>query len=227
MMQLEERGKWIDRIRADLPVIHPEAGNGAVWRTQWSCYRFIEDQVGPGSRTLETGVGVSTVLFAAWGCNHLAVVPFGDEVAVESYCDDNGIDRGSLRFDRRPSEEALPTITGEFDLFLVDGGHGFPLPIIDWFYGAALLRRGGVVVFDDVHLPQVRLLIDNFIEPDPRWERLAGNAKWAAFRRLSEGSLSESEGDQSFFPAPPLSLRGQVKAAMPMWLKRRLRTLWK
>jgi len=218
------RHEWVSRLGAEPPVIHRHADNGAVWSTEASCYRFMAGQVGPGSRTLETGVGVSTVLFAAWGCDHLAVVPFAEEVAViEDYCDDHQIDRSSLAFDLRPSEIALPTLERpSLDLVFIDGGHGFPLPIIDWFYGAALLRKGGVVVFDDVQLHQVRLLIDTFIEPDPRWERLAGTDKWCAFRRLTEGSLSEGEWVQPFFPSPVVPMRDRISALTPIWLKRRL-----
>jgi hypothetical protein len=51
--------------------------------------------------------------------------------------------------------------TGELDLVFIDGSHGYPLPVIDWFYGAGLFRRGGVVVLDDVQLPQVESLIEN------------------------------------------------------------------
>ena len=218
------RLEWIRRLRAEPPVIHSDAENGAVWSTQGSCYRFMAGQVAPGSRTLETGVGVSTVLFAAWGCDHLAIAPCAEEAAViEAYCDDRQIDRGSLAFDLRPSEAALPTLDRpDLDLVFIDGGHGFPLPVIDWFYGAALLRKGGVVVFDDVQLDQVRWLLDTFIGPDPRWERLAGTDKWTAFRRLGEGPLSEGEWDQPFFPSPPVPFRDRMSALTPLWVKRRL-----
>jgi hypothetical protein len=224
---LEQRLKWVDLLDAEPPVIHPHANNGAVWSTERSCYRFMAELLEPGSRTLETGVGVSTVLFTAWGCDHLAIVPFADEVAIiETYCDDHGIDHRSLEVDLRPSEVALPRVDRtDLDLVFVDGGHGFPLPVIDWYYGASLLRKGGVVVFDDVQLPQVRSLLQMFVDPDPRWERLAGTDKWAAYRRHSAGSLSEGEWMQPFFPEPPVPLRDRVRAVVPLAVKRRLYAL--
>jgi hypothetical protein len=187
-------------------------------------------EVGPESRTLETGVGVSTVLFAAWGCRHLAVAPFQHEADILlDYCAANGIDTRFLRFDVRTSQVALPTATGigHLDLLLIDGCHGFPMPIIDWFYGAGMLQKGGVVVLDDINLPQVWTLIDTFLERDARWQKLAMTGKWAAFRRLSEGPLVELESDQPFFPdsrhsywrraknAVPLSVRKAVRRAVP------------
>jgi hypothetical protein len=219
----DERLAWVERIVAAPPVVHPEAPNGAVWSTDANCYRLMAEHVTRGSRTLETGAGVSTVLFAAWGCDHLAVVPFANEAqAVERYCDEHFIPRSSLKFDLRPSEVALPTLagTGQLDLVFIDGSHGYPLPVIDWFYGAGLLRRGGVVVFDDVQLPQVESLIETFIQPDPRWEALAATGKWKAFRRTSEGPLAEGEWNQPFFPKPPPGLVRRAKDLVPVEIKR-------
>ena len=76
------RREWVDRVLSDPPAVHPEAPEDGVWRTEAGCYRFIADHVTAGCRTLETGAGVSTVLFAAWGCDHVAVVPAPGEIAV-------------------------------------------------------------------------------------------------------------------------------------------------
>jgi predicted O-methyltransferase YrrM len=194
--------------------------------TEEDCYRFMAREIRDGFRTLETGAGVSTVLFAAWNCDHLAVVPDADEAtAIENYCDGQGIPRCSLAFDIRPSEIALPTLARSalFDLVFIDGCHGFPSPIIDWFYGAGLLRKGGVVVFDDIQLPQVGWFLKTFIESDQRWETVARTSKWAAFRRLSDGPLGEEWFDQPFFPTPPLGVMRRTKDLVPLSIKKRVR----
>lgn len=223
---MDERLAWVDRVIAVPPRVHSTSPDGTVWNTEASCYRFLAREVKRGSRTLETGAGMSTVLFAAWECDHLAVVPFASEAdAVERYCDEQNIARQSLAFDIRPSEVALPTLAGgeRLDLVFVDGCHGFPSPIIDWFYGAGLLRKGGVVVFDDVQLPQVNVLLETFVEPDPRWERVASTSKWRAFRRLSEGPLGEEWFDQPFFPSPPPGFMRRARDLVPLSIKKRLR----
>ncbi len=200
-----------------------------MWRTERSCYGFMARHVHRASRTLETGVGISTVLFAAWGCEHLAIVPFPDEMdVITAYCSGMGVDTSSLAFDLRPSEVALPELTGsgERDLVFIDGSHGFPQPIIDWFYGACLLRRGGVVVFDDADLPQVSWFLDTFIELDERWQPLHATPKWRAYRRLSEGPLAEGAWEQPFFPAAPSSLGSRwwraLKDAVPLTIRQQL-----
>jgi hypothetical protein len=87
------------------------------------------------------------------------------------------------------------------DLVLVDGGHGFPTPILDWYYGAGRLRQGGVVIVDDLQLRQVRLGLMEFLDADLRWERVESTGKWAAYRRLTTGNLREEWRDQAFLDA--------------------------
>ena len=98
--------------------------------------------------------------------------------------------------------------------------------MIDWFYGAGRLRRDGVVVFDDVQLPQVSLLIENFIEPDDRWQELKKTPKWGAYRRISEGFLGEDWYDQPFFPTQKVTLGDRairtLKAAVPLSVRKKL-----
>ena len=205
---LEERIELVGTVLESPPQVHPRAGRSQVWSTQRSCYEFMARQVSPGSRTLETGAGVSTVLFTAWGCKHLCVVPVPRQRdVILSYCAESGIDTAALEFDLRGSEIALPEIPSDslFDLVFIDGSHGFPLPIIDWFYGAGHLREGGIVVFDDLELPQVSHWLEWFLDKDPRWEPLESTAKWAAYRRHSSGPLSELQGLQPFVQSTPAS----------------------
>ena len=196
---LGKRLELISTVLASPPHIHKQ-GTG-VWRTKDSCYEFMARQVQHGSRTLETGAGVSTVRFVGWGCDHLCVVPAPDQRdGIPAYRRERGIDPGSLSFDLRGSEWALPTLAPDlsYDLVFIDGNRGFPLPIIDWFYGAAHLREGGVVVFDDFQLPQVSFWLEWFLDRDPRWENLQSTSKWTAYRRHSSGPLGEIQTQQRF-----------------------------
>jgi hypothetical protein len=225
---LENRLAITGKVFNSPPPVHPGAPDN-VWGTARSCYEFIANHVRRGSRTLETGAGISTVLFTAWGCDHLAVLPYPSEAnVIEAYCVENDISTNSLEFDLRPSEVALPdrADSGELDLVFIDGCHGFPLPIIDWFYGAGRLRKKGVVVFDDVQLPQVNLLVETFVKPDSRWQELEVTSKWAAYRRMSDGSLGEEWMEQPFFPAPKVKPHNRairtLKDAVPLNVRKRL-----
>src|ERR1019366_8926847 len=104
----ESRLATVGKVFESLPAVHPGAPGG-VWGTDLGCYDFMAHHVWRGSRTLETGAGISTVLFAAWGCDHLAVVPYHSEAtSIETYCAESGIGTDSLMFDLPPSEVALP-----------------------------------------------------------------------------------------------------------------------
>lgn len=187
----------------DPPQVHPMAGAGplGVWDIGEDCYRLLAEHVGPGTRTLETGCGVSTVLFAALGAEHVCCTPGPEErERLLTHCNGRGIPVDRLEFRLGSSHETLPGLAGErrqFDLFLVDGGHGFPLPIVDWFYGASMLRPGGLLVVDDIGLPAVRTLV-GYLDRDPRWPLVARGSKWVAYRRDGEGSFAEDWTAQPF-----------------------------
>jgi glycosyltransferase involved in cell wall biosynthesis len=199
----------VDRLLANPPVVHymsfedlKEGHLTGVWSTEESCYRFLAERCRPGSRTLETGSGMSTILFAAWGAEHRCITPGDEEArAVITYCQQEGISTESLTIDVAYSDAVLPRLDPNappLDIVFIDGSHGFPAPMIDWYFGAGRLCRGGVVVIDDLQLPAVRLLVD-FLDRDPRWQPVRRTEKWAAFQRGSEGPLTEDWFLQPFF----------------------------
>src|SRR5438093_1468645 len=133
----------LEALLADPPQVHPD-GPGDVWRTDDSCYELIVSEVGPQSVTLETGLGLSTAVFATLGSDHTAITPVPSEgVGLREWASRTGTSLDRVRLIFAPSERALPELEiAPVDLFLIDGGHAFPIPQIDWFYGAAHLRRG-------------------------------------------------------------------------------------
>jgi hypothetical protein len=110
---------------ADPPQVHP-AGPGGVWRTDSSCYELIVSEVGPESVTLETG----TAVFAAIGTEHTVVTPDAAEgERLREWASRTGTPLDRVRLIFNASEKALPQLEiAPVDLFLVDGGHAFPIP---------------------------------------------------------------------------------------------------
>lgn len=219
----------VDRLLADPPVVHPMDSSPrpamGVWSTDASAYRFIAARCGPGTRTLETGCGLSTALFAALGCEHTCAAASEAEVArVRAYCELKGFGTDTVRFFTGGSFLVLPTLLddGDLDLVLIDGSHGFPMPTIDWFYAGTRLRQGGVAIVDDVHLPAVRSLLE-FLAGDPRWRAVDGNDKWRAFERLRGGTLSEDWTEQGHYTLDrrPLTTRLTHKLAVVLQRMRR------
>ena len=96
--------------------------------------------------TLETGAGLDTLVFAAGGAEHVAVTPEpAEEERFRAACRELEHRRRPRSLPARFSHEVLPT-SGRprpLDLVLVDGAHGFPYPILDWWFLAPHVRIGG------------------------------------------------------------------------------------
>jgi predicted O-methyltransferase YrrM len=149
-----------DELRALPPGLHGEGHE--FWGLAWPALRWLEREVRPGMRTLETGSGASTLAFAAGGADHVAITPNArEEEAVRAQADRLDIDHRRVQFAIGPSHEVLPQLEpSPLDLVLVDGAHGFPYPLLDWWYIAPRLRIGARVLLDDAYMPPVATLVD-------------------------------------------------------------------
>jgi SAM-dependent methyltransferase len=197
-------------LLADPPAIHemgPAESALGVWSTDRSCYEFIASNCERDAQTIETGLGISTVLFALRGANHVCISPAPREVDhLRAYCEKRSISLERVTFRLGFSQDVLPAMTATpVDLVLVDGCHGFPAPIVDWYYACRTLKQGGIVVLDDVVLPSVQLL-DEILQHDPRWAAMDRGDNWAAYRRIGNVGASEDWHEQPWL-APGLGLR--------------------
>jgi predicted O-methyltransferase YrrM len=179
--------------------------------------RFIAESVGPESRTLETGAGNSTLTFACRRARHIAITPSADEVRrIEDYAEEQGIDLTTVRFVAKPSEEYLPCSDhADLDLVLLDGKHAFPWPIIDWFYTADRLRRGGLMLLDDIQMRSVSVLVE-FMRADPGWEFCQDfSGKTAMFRKAKDCVLDVAWHMQPWtVTAPAAAPKGLLRRAV-------------
>jgi hypothetical protein len=155
-------------LRAAPPLLH---GGGQCWGLAWHALEWLERQLRPGTATLETGCGLSTIVFAAAGTDHETIaVDEGEFERVRSECAARGIDHSRVRFHLAPSHEALPLAPPTpLDVALIDGAHGFPYPILDWWYIAPRVNVGGCILVDDAFLPPVAVLVDH-LRASSAWE---------------------------------------------------------
>lgn len=171
--------------------------------------RFLHRIVAEDARTLETGCGLSTIIFAIRKAYHTVVTPMQSEaVAIQEYARVNQIGIDRLDFIVEPSETYLPRCTLQgLDVVLIDGKHAVPWPFIDWFYTAERLNVGGVCVIDDMHLESVLTLV-RFLREDPRWEFV-----WELPRRtIAFRKLSATIHDIAWHQQPYISRRYGRKA---------------
>lgn len=181
-------------IVSDLLLLNPEFhqdenGSPISWAIGNDVLEYLADAVGLESFTMETGAGLSTVVFALRGCHHIAIAPSSFEFArIREFCARHGINLERVELIEDCSEQALPRLSKDrrLDLFLVDGRHAFPSPYIDWYYGARLLKVGGLMVVDDTQLLTGAVLRD-FMTEDGFWHEVRVFDKTAVFQKTDEG----------------------------------------
>jgi len=158
-----------EQLRALPPGIH---GGGAEFRgLAWPALEWLEREIRPEMRTLETGAGASTIAFAAGGAEHMAVTPdAGEQGRIRAQAERMRIDASRVRFEIGPSHDVLARLDpGPLDLALIDGAHGFPYPILDWWLVAPHVKIGGLILVDDAYMPPVTALVDA-LRVQPAWQ---------------------------------------------------------
>lgn len=175
-------------LRSRPPGLHGEDG-GESWGLAWAALDWLGHTVQPGMATIETGSGSSTIVFAARGARHEAVTPDpGEERRIRATCDALGIGHAGVAFRIGPSHEVLPALEPRpLDLALIDGAHGFPYPLVDWWEISRRIKVGGVVLLDDAYMPPVGMIVDA-LRHDPCW-RIEGAVGYRTVivRRVAEG----------------------------------------
>jgi hypothetical protein len=154
--------------------------------------RWLAGELTIGGRTLETGCGGLTPLFAAVSTAHTVVSPRAeDHERAAARCAALGVPTDHVTFVAAPAHEWLPAAVsggalGPLDALLLASGDGYPVPALEWFYAGAALRRGSLLVIDRV---DVRASADlaGFLRADPaRWRHQATIDTAALLRARSD-----------------------------------------
>ncbi len=79
------------------------------------------------------------------------------------------------------------------DLVLIDGPHGFPFAQMEYFHFYQKIRKGGVLVVDDIHIPTIRQMYD-FLRDDKMWTHMEDVMTTAFFQR-TDAPMFDPFGD--------------------------------
>jgi Methyltransferase domain len=168
-------------------MLHAEGDE--CWGLEWKALDWLERELEPDLNTLETGAGTSTIIFAAAGTDHEVITPDeGERERIVEECERRQISTARVSFRIGASHDVLATLPHRpLDLVLIDGAHGFPYPILDWWHLAPRLRVGGRLLVDDCYMPPVAALVD-FLRADERWEVAAApGRRTIVFRKEADG----------------------------------------
>ncbi len=177
----------VKRLLTDRPSFH--LGGEVRWDALPGTLEAIRGFARNGERTIETGVGASTVIFAAAGTYHTAISPDSAEhERVLEYCQKIGVDASRITFIEGLSDDVLPSLLGRertLDMAFIDGAHSFPFPEVDWYYITRSLKVGGRMLLDDIPIPAVAHVFRHMsLEPNWRLDGISDD-RAAAFTLLS------------------------------------------
>lgn len=183
----------LDRLAAEQPSFHGWGDEAVNWQLGERLLRWLAGELRIGGRTLETGCGYSTVLFAVLSAEHTVVSPVEREhERVRAWCADHDVATDHVRFVAAPSERWLPANVdrlGPLDAVLVDGDHAYPVPALDWFHAAGAMRRGGLMAIDDTNIRACGE-VAAFLRADAeRWTHLATADDAMVFRALTDSPI--------------------------------------
>lgn len=179
-----------EEIFLDPPLVH--LGGNHLWTIDPDVLRFIIKVLPSNSETLETGLGLSTLIFSRIGISHTCVVPDSAEVSrLREYCRIKSIDISNITFHVGFSQNVLPSLQQvQFDCVLIDGGHGFPIPFIDYAYTTDMIKLGGILIVDDCQIWTGNVLA-GFLLKNSSWELIKQFPRTAIFRKIGADHLRE------------------------------------
>lgn len=160
-------------------------------------------EFGEGKFTsLETGAGLSTLVFAAAKpAKHFAVNPdAGLRARIFAEAERRGISMANVEYHEQFNEYLLPDLAkaNVIDIALVDGGHGWPSVFVDFCYANMMLRQGGIMIVDDILLyPCTQLYM--LLKHQPGWKlEKTLYSKTAFFRKEWDQKLLPDFGGQPY-----------------------------
>lgn len=191
---------------------------------------FLSERVQPGDRTLETGTGYSTVVFALNGAKHTAVSPVSwEHERITGFCEERGLSLANVNFVEALSQDALPNLPKDpLDFVLIDGDHSFPTPFVDFYFAASLLRPGGVLIVDDTHIRTGDILRRFLASEEGRWHLERQFPTTAAFVKLTDTLIDMGGWQTQPFCAetvPPWGTPAVQRLRWRLKLRTRLREL--
>ncbi len=150
-------------------------------------------------RSIETGMGLSSVVFSNLGWDHTAIAP--------SLVESNGIfawiKQSKSRMLKQPRliveysyvELAKQEYYGRnFDFALIDGNHAFPHVFLDYFYFSQMVKVDGYLAIDDINLPAPKKLFE-YTKEKSYWQVFKVTDKWAILKLIHDFDVVNEDWD--------------------------------
>lgn len=141
--------------------------------------------------SLETGCGKSTIMFSNLSKKHF-VFAYDDRKMPDSSVGmvqrDKDFKSDAVTFVYGPTQKTLSSYEfpqgTHFDVILIDGPHGYPFPDLEYALLYPMLKNGGILIIDDVHIPSIGHMFDTLRE-DRMYDEVGVFATTGVLRRTS------------------------------------------
>lgn len=139
----------------------------------------------------ETGCGKSTLLLSWLSESHtvFTLEAYGEMpcASFENVRNSDLLRQDAVRFVLGPSQRTVPEFSFEatLNLALIDGPHGFPFPMLEYYHLYPQLERDALLIVDDIHIPTVNWLY-RFLADDAMFEEVEVVEDTAFFRRTDQ-----------------------------------------
>ena len=140
----------------------------------------------PIHHSVETGSGVSTLLFSHLSEDHVVFAFDGGSGSIHNVKTSPLFNGATTTFVEGPTQKTLPLYRPDHRLqaALLDGPHAFPFPFLEYYYIYPQLQEKALLILDDIHIRSVHDLY-NFLRADEMFELVEVLGRTAFFRRTT------------------------------------------
>ncbi|MDR0994246.1 MAG: class I SAM-dependent methyltransferase [Verrucomicrobiota bacterium] len=132
----------------------------------------------------ETGSGKSSLLFSHLSKRHLVFAMDDGNGSVRRVQESPLLKPGVVEFIEGPTQKTVPAYSfgPPLQMIMLDGPHGFPFPVLEYYSFYPHLASGGVLIVDDIDIPSIYDMYQ-FLKKDAMFDLLEVVHTTAFFRR--------------------------------------------
>ena len=194
-MKTNDKAKLIlDQLLTERPAFHGREDAGTKdYSINTGVLKWITENLETAEATLETGCGYSTALFSALAKEHTAISPFPQEhQLIKKWLIEKNFDPSNIKFIAEFSQNAIYNLDNKpLDLVLIDGDHAFPAPMIDFYYSAEKIKKGGYLIIDDIQIITGEIMFKFLQCETERWKFITQSGKTVIFERITDSPVIE------------------------------------
>lgn len=168
--------------------------------------------IGPIRHSVETGSGMTTLLFSHLSEDHRVFALDGAN-SISQVRNSPLFRSQNVTYVEGPTQVTLPSYVfpRNVQIALIDGPHGYPFPDLEYFYVYPIIEPGGLLLVDDIPIPSIARMFE-IIKADDMFELVDIVDDNMAFFRRTSAAMIDPHSDSWW-------LQGYNRAHFQKWVK--------